>query len=437
MKRRSVAFVLPSGDLASTGGEKNHLQLIRSLDRSRFEVLAVSRPGPGAEQLANDGVTTAVLPKLAPVGLRGYLRYFRQALRLRRALQDLDHHQGPSLQGAAEIVRALERAPMKTLAPPGKAHRGRLLSERFGIPLHISLAEDLLLALHALRLKRAVLSLGAEICVTDLPWDALAAVVGLHDTPVRLVWYIQTSNKHHLGELLLPRHVHRVIACGEGVARARLGEGHRAVVVPNGIRTDCFRPLPPGAPRPPEISGIPPDNSFVVGAVGDLTRSKGTLDLMRAVLDLMRERPGLHLVLLGRGGPLFESALRARIWCSGLRRRVHLSGYVEDLSRVLPHFQLFVLPSHAEGLPLVLCEAMASGVPCIATDIPGCQEVAEDGAAVLVPVGDPGALGRAIARQMDDPEFRSNLARRGRQRVCSAFTFTRMLRGFEAALEEV
>ena len=444
VKPRTVAFVLPSGSLPATGGERNMVRLARSLDRQRFAPWAITRAGPVEGWLAEQGVPCAVLPQLEPAGLAGKAAALPPARRLLRALRALDQEQpcAPAeterhLATAAAQLDQLERRPLRIRAATARHHSGRLLSERLGLPLALQAADDLLLALHALRLRRLQQKIGADLVVADLPWDAAAAIVALHDTAARVVWYVQTSNRHHLGELLVPRLAHRVVACGEGVARARLGPDHQAVVAANGVPAERFAPRQPGAARPPELSAAPAD-ATLVGTAGELSSAKGTLDLVQAMEPLMRQRRSLHLVLLGQGAPLLQAGLGLRIRASAaLRGRVHFTGWVEQIEQVLPHLDLFVLASHAEGLPLVLCEAMASGVPCIASDIPGCREVAQGDAALLVPPGDPRQLSQALASLLDDAPRRRQLAARGRQRVLRRFTFKRMLGDFSSALEGV
>lgn len=131
------------------------------------------------------------------------------------------------------------------------------------------------------------------------------------------------------------------------------------------------------------VSGTGP----VLGTVAALSPQKGVEYLLRAVAAVRRERPEVQLLLIG-DGPL-RAGLQRLTHTLGLGEAVHFLGEREDVPRLLPALDLFVLPSLWEGLPYALLEAGAAGLPCVATDIPG-------NAAVIV----PGVTGR-LARPAD------------------------------------
>ncbi len=141
-------------------------------------------------------------------------------------------------------------------------------------------------------------------------------------------------------------------------------------------------------------------------ALGTLCRLepiKGVADLVEAFIRLAPDQPALRLVIAG-DGPLREP-LQARAALAGLADRVVLDGRWRPPRRVLPALDLFVLPSHNEGMGRALVEAMAAGLAIVATDVGGVAEVLEDGrCGVLVPPRDPAALAVAIARLTADPD---------------------------------
>ena len=97
-------------------------------------------------------------------------------------------------------------------------------------------------------------------------------------------------------------------------------------------------------------------------------------------------------------------------------------GHVDDMSSLLATIAVAVLPSYREGLPKSLIEAAACGLPIVTTDVPGCREVVTDGeTGLLVPVKDPVALARAIARLQDEPVFAESLGRNARVNACAQF----------------
>ena len=197
-----------------------------------------------------------------------------------------------------------------------------------------------------------------------------------------------------------------------------LGEGHPAVT-----RSAARRRL-----------GLDPDVP-VVGTVGNLTPKKDHPTLITAHAALVRERPDAKLVVVGTGPQ--EQHLRRMTQSLGLEDAVVLTGSRDDVAQILPAFDVFALSSRHEGLPIALLEAMASGVPVVATHVGGIPEVIDDGDdGLLVPPGDPGALGAAIRKLLDDDSLRRELAARG---VVTAerFDLTHAVRQTEAIYEQV
>lgn len=142
----------------------------------------------------------------------------------------------------------------------------------------------------------------------------------------------------------------------------------------------------------------------VVGTLGRLTAIKGQADLIDAVSFLQAE-PLPHLLLIGDGEE--QGALRARAEQVGLQDRTLLCGWRTDIGDLLRAIDVFVLPSHNEGMGRALVEAMYLGLPVIATDVGGIPELIEDGVqGLLVPPRAPAALADAIARMLSDTELR-------------------------------
>lgn len=161
---------------------------------------------------------------------------------------------------------------------------------------------------------------------------------------------------------------------------------------------------------------------FEVLCVGRLVPAKGQHILLRSVRALSRLGYNLRLRLVG-DGPDRESLERYCL-AHGLEARVVFEGAVNQ-DRVRGYFRradLFVLASFAEGIPVVLMEAMASEVACISTSITGIPELIRNGIeGVLVPSSDEHALTTAIATLIDDPELRRRLGKAGRARVADQF----------------
>jgi len=152
---------------------------------------------------------------------------------------------------------------------------------------------------------------------------------------------------------------------------------------------------------------IAPDECIII-CVGRLSSEKGHADLIAAlngVSQIDRTRP-LRLVVVG-DGPEQDKIERL---AANLGHRVLLTGHVSDPWPLLNASDIFVLPSHSEGSPLVIFEAMAAGLPIVATSVGGVPETLTDGEdALLVPPSDPDALAIALARLIKNEPLRSRL----------------------------
>lgn len=158
------------------------------------------------------------------------------------------------------------------------------------------------------------------------------------------------------------------------------------------------------------------EGEAVVGTVGNFTPKKDHLMLIAAFASLARAKPGVRLVLVGTG-PL-ERTLRDSVQRHGLTARVTFAGSRDDVLEVLPAFDVFALSSLHEGLPIALLEAMAAGLPCVATRVGGVHEVVTDGqGGLLVPPGDPAGFATALATLLDDADLRARMGGLSRARV--------------------
>ncbi|MEM9598372.1 MAG: glycosyltransferase [Acidobacteriota bacterium] len=225
----------------------------------------------------------------------------------------------------------------------------------------------------------------------------------------------------------------RVVAVSEAVRRELLTtesvEPERVVVIQNGIDLEHFRP---GGDRAAARSAwnLPAD-AVVVGAVGRLHGPKGVVHLVDAV-DLGRRR-GLPLVLVLAGSGPEEESLRRKVEAQGLGEHVRFLGYVRDPRPLFPGFDLYALPSLAEGSPNALLEAMGCGCACVASAVGGVPEAVVDGeSGLLVPHADPEALADAIVRLAAELDLRRQLGDAARRRVEDRFDLKDMVRHHEA-----
>jgi glycosyltransferase involved in cell wall biosynthesis len=150
--------------------------------------------------------------------------------------------------------------------------------------------------------------------------------------------------------------------------------------------------------------GLPAD-ALVVGSVGNFTAKKDHRTLLEATARAASQHGGLRLVLVG-SGPL-ERELRDTTRSLGLTARVAFAGSRDDVAELLPAFDVFALSSRNEGLPISLLEAMAAGVPCVATSVGGVPEVVTDREeGLLVPPEDAVGLAEALCRLLGTPKMR-------------------------------
>ena len=172
--------------------------------------------------------------------------------------------------------------------------------------------------------------------------------------------------------------------------------------------------------------GLPPW-ATVVGFMGRIVREKGVLELLDAMPRVLELVPNLHLLMAGditdgERDRKTRNIIRGLVEEKGLASRVVFTGFVEDVPKVMQAIDLFVLPSHREGMPRSLIEAMASGRPVVATNIRGCrEEVVDELTGLLVPVEDSEALSDAIVRILLDPTLARLMGDEGRRRTEAMF----------------
>lgn len=226
------------------------------------------------------------------------------------------------------------------------------------------------------------------------------------------------------------------LAVSDGVAasmRRRFG-GPWVTVLHHGI--DLTRSVHGTAARAAarERLGFP-SAAHVIGTVANFTRKKDHATLLDAVAVLASAHPDLRVLLIG-SGPL-EQELRARATRLNLERSVVFAGSRGDVTDILPALDVFVLSSRYEGLPVSLLEAMASGVPPVATAVGGVPEVVTDGRdGLLTLAGQPESLATAIGRLLDDAHLRSRLGAAARVRARD-FDIARAVRFMEQWYEEI
>jgi glycosyltransferase involved in cell wall biosynthesis len=209
-------------------------------------------------------------------------------------------------------------------------------------------------------------------------------------------------------------------ACALGLAPA----GHTRVIV-NGVDAASVRAAAARGSLSRAALGLRPE-ALVLATVARFDPIKGLDVLLRALPLLVARVPEAQLLIVGDGPG--RDSLRALARTLGCGDRVVFAGALPDAARVLPLADLYATASRREGLPTAVLEAMACGLPVLATEAPGHVDAVEpEVTGRLVPLDDASALAAAAAALLRDPALRARMGRAGRERVERHFTGARML----------
>lgn len=202
----------------------------------------------------------------------------------------------------------------------------------------------------------------------------------------------------------------------------------------NGVDTARFQPARDA--QRTVLAGAPFDAAgrLVIGTIGRMQAVKDQLTLIRAFIHLLQIRPAMRervcLVMVG-DGPLRTQA-DALLRAAGCADLAWLPGTRGDTPALLNAFDLFVLPSLAEGISNTILEAMATGLPVIATNVGGNPELVVPGTTgMLVPRADPAALAAALASYADDPALLGRHGQAARKRACDDLSLARMIEQYD------
>lgn len=358
------------------GGQVHLLSLAKGLDKSRYEVgVAASGGGPLEDETRRAGLDFVAVPVKKKLG-RAAVRTIADVLAERRV--DLLHTHG----GVAGLFGRRAAAAAKTPVVVHTLHGIHYLHYRNPVLRYLLILQER----HFARTTDAV------IFVSDA--DAAAG------------------------------------------RRYRLVPEAKMKVIKNGVD---FSAVPDPLKIRPALDNLKDSlhlSSPVVGTVARLHRQKGIVYLLGAAAEILRRYPEATIVVAG-GGPE-ETRLRELVAASRPEGRVLLLGERRDAREVMALFDVFVLPSLWEGLPLALLEAAALGKAIVATDIDGVREVLEDGkTGLLVPPKDPGALAAAVLRLIEDKGLALKLGAAAKATIPPRFMLGRMIEGVDLLYNEL
>jgi glycosyltransferase involved in cell wall biosynthesis len=358
-----LAYVIKSMEV---GGSQTHLmQVLRLLDRSRFDPVLYCLTGEGVLLDAARSLGVPVHAPTAGATFRGLGLMTR----------------------VAGLARALRR-------------------ERIGIVHNYLLRANLVGAMSARVARVPVVLCSKRGCHWRRGFELVGAKIG---------------NALADSVMVNAEAVRDFVHGNEGCPREKM------VVIPSGVDTDRFQPLPRA--RFKARLGLPEDQ-LVVGVVTRMRVRKGVEEFIRAIGEVRQTRPDVHGVIVGEVS--LDEALQDLVCSQRLEPHLSLLGRRSDMPEVLSAFDVFVLSSHDEGMSNAILEAMAMEKAVVATDVGGTCEVVRHGhSGLLVPPKDPHALAVAIGDVLAQPARAREMGRLGRRIVVDGFSAHAMVRQME------
>jgi len=230
------------------------------------------------------------------------------------------------------------------------------------------------------------------------------------------------------------RQSHRIIAVSESTRRYLLAhedlDDSSVITISNGIDTERFRPAI-GAQRKQARSelGMPAD-VFVIGGVGRLVSQKNFLLFLKVASNILKHYPEVRFAIAGTG-PL-EPILQAEAENLGISSQIIFLGHVSNRQSLYHALDILLITSDFEGTPMTLLEAMASGIPVVASGVDGIAEVCSDGVnSLLAHPGDSAAFEKSLLRLIQDETLRGDLASAGRQTILERYDIQRITERIE------
>lgn len=343
------------------------LALMQGMVRAGHEVAGVSAGGPLLDEVRGAGFRVEVVPFSRSYNLASHLRAYRALVELFRR----------------------ERFDMVHVHTPVAALIGRIAARRAGVP-------------------RIVYTAHGFYFHDRMAWPRRAAFIALEWLAGRVTDVLFTQAREDAET------ARRLGLCRGGVVEA----------IGNGVDPGRFYPPGPDDARRSELRAAlgAPAGAVVIMMIGRLVAEKGYLELFEAM--------GRVDAVLWVVGERLESDRRSAVEAAvagleerpELAKRIRFLGYRRDVPDLLRAADIFTLPSHREGMPRSIIEAMMTGLPVVATDIRGSREEVVPGeTGLLVPVGDSEALAEALSRLVGDAALRRRLGRAGRVRALELY----------------
>jgi glycosyltransferase involved in cell wall biosynthesis len=366
-----------------------------------------------------------------------------------RILHVIDHlGSGGAQEAVCQLVKygQAERFQWEVVALHGFGHYWEVLRS-WGTPVRSLVPQDFARAaipLIFLRLFRLLAHNRYDVVHTHLIGaNVLAApLAALYRVPVRFT-HDQTRDDvreysfvHRWLDALANRLNHHVIAVSSSIrtflSRKEKIPGDKISVIYNSV--DLLRFSPKTDPTAGQAArrhwGLPAD-ALIVGGVGRLHYQKNFPLFLEVAAEVCARVPEAFFVIAGEGPE--RADLEARCQRLGIAARVRFLGFVPNMPELYQSLDLLVLTSHFEGTPLTVLEAMAMGVPVVASQVDGVEEVLENGRdGILAPPGNRDYFVKEICRVLQDRSLRQQLARGGQEKARRQFSAEAMVRRVEA-----
>lgn len=366
---------------------------------------------------------------------------------------------GLSVGGAetmlANVVRRMDegafRSEVISLTDIGAVGRS---IEATGTPVRaLGLAPTPLRAARALQLPRMIRSSRPDVVQTWLyHGDLLGGIatrLAIRGVPV--IWGVHRSDLDagwtksrlavaaRLCAAISSRVPTLIVSCSDHAARSHVALGYddsRMVVIPNGFDLGSFHPDADARQSVRYELGIPVD-APLIGMVARFDPTKDHATMLRAAARVTRSHPDAHFILCGAGVESDNTPFAALLYDGPAASNVHLMGVRRDIARIDAALDVAVLSSRSEALPLSIGEAMASGVPCVVTDVGDAAAlVGETGS--VVPPGDADQLAKAIESLLErSPAERQALGTAARARIERNYEIGDIVTRYEALYREV
>jgi glycosyltransferase involved in cell wall biosynthesis len=291
--------------------------------------------------------------------------------------------------------------------------------------------------LRRLMMRERIDILHAHDFYSGLIGGAAARLAGVRVIASQRHLKLSDRRVHETGMRIIHRLAHRILVNSEAIRRRILDHDdappHKIVIVRNGVQQ---APVSRAQARAHLLSELGTNaNVKLIGMAARLQPVKGHRFFLEAAATVLGDEPNAHFVLVG-DGPL-RSEIEEQASRLGITDRMHLLGDRIDVAQLISAFDLLVLSSLHEGLPNAVMEAMAAGVPVVATAVGGTKELISDGeTGYLASPGDSSALADRILVALRDPNA-VNVVEAARARITSTFGMERMVESVEHLYDEL